>query len=115
MSDNNNKRTTGRKPGHNASSKGFVASPPVKPVAPTAQNTKITFPSSIDGETLVDLNTVLAVFSPKTIMTGLKVGCDKCGVRTEETFTSMKQVKEDVITLGWTIKNNEFFCPKCSA
>ena len=28
-------KSTGRKPGHNASKKGFVASPPVKPIAPT--------------------------------------------------------------------------------
>lgn len=32
MSDN---KSTGRKPGHNASSKGFVSSPPVVPTAPT--------------------------------------------------------------------------------
>ena len=113
MSDNN-KRTIGRKPGHNASSKGFVSTPPVKPVAPTAQKAKLTLPSSIDDETLVDLNEVLAVFSPKAVMTGLKVGCDKCGVRTEETFTSLKQAKEDVIALGWIVKNNKFLCPKCS-
>lgn len=113
MSDNNN-RTTGRKPGHNASSKGFTASPPVKPVAPTAQNTRVTFPGSISEDTLVDLNTVLAVFSPKTVLTGLRVGCDKCEVRTKETFTSLKQAKEEVIALGWSVKNNEFFCSKCS-
>lgn len=31
MPDN---KSNGRKPGHNASSKGFVSTPPVKPVAP---------------------------------------------------------------------------------
>ena len=29
------KKSTGRKPGHNASAKGFVSTPPVKPIAPT--------------------------------------------------------------------------------
>lgn len=109
-------KSTGRKPGHNVKkgTKGFISTPPVKPIIPTPQDSRIVFPSSAEDDSIKDLAEVLAVFSPGVVIGGIKVGCDKCGVRTEETFTSIKEATKEVTALGWTIKEKEFFCPSCS-